>query len=134
MERRLDSTVVFNGRLIQVRRDRVITPTGDPSTREIVEHPGAVAVLGATQDENVLLVEHYRYAVQRTMLEIPAGTREAGEPADRDRRQRASRRNRIRCDRARRDSTVLREPGLGDRGNHRISSGWTCLGGSWIRP
>jgi len=67
-------TEVFRGRLVsvEVREGRY---------REIVHHPGSCAVVALVGDE-VLLVRQYRDAVEREMLEIPAGTRDVeGEVA-----------------------------------------------------
>lgn len=49
------------------------------ASREIVEHPGAAAVVAVTDDDLVILVRQYRKALERFLLEIPAGTLEPGE-------------------------------------------------------
>jgi 8-oxo-dGTP pyrophosphatase MutT (NUDIX family) len=54
-------------------------PDGRLTTREVVEHPGAVGILALTPKGKFVMVEQYRYAVGRTLLEIPAGTREPDE-------------------------------------------------------
>jgi ADP-ribose pyrophosphatase len=54
-------------------------PGGRIATREIVEHPGAAAVVAVTDDDMVILVRQYRKALERFLLEIPAGTLEPGE-------------------------------------------------------
>lgn len=82
-ERVLGSERVFVGTLIAVRRDRVATPAGRETTREVVEHPGAVAVVPLLPDGRVVLVRQYRHAVGRALLEIPAGTLDRpGESAE----------------------------------------------------
>lgn len=81
MERQVNSRTKFSGRLLKLREDRVQLSDGRQSTREVVDHPGAIGILPVTDTGAVLLVEHFRYAVGRTLLEIPAGTREAGESA-----------------------------------------------------
>jgi len=73
------SAKVFEGRLISVRVDTVRLPDGRVSTREVVEHPGAVAVVPIDDQRHVLLVRQFRYAIGRELLEIPAGTREPHE-------------------------------------------------------
>jgi ADP-ribose pyrophosphatase len=78
-EETLSSQQVFQGRLIRVRVDRVRLPNGGESSREIVEHHGAVAIVALDGEGNVLLVRQFRKAVERTLLEIPAGTLEPGE-------------------------------------------------------
>ncbi len=62
-----------------MRVDQVALPNGSKTTREVVEHRGAAAILPLTDDKNVILVRQYRYAVQTELLEIPAGTMEQGE-------------------------------------------------------
>ena len=51
--------------------------------REIIKHPGAVAIIAITEDKKIILVEQYRKALERTIVEIPAGKLEKGEePAE----------------------------------------------------
>lgn len=69
----------FEGKLINVRLDTVQLPNGEQRQREIVEHPGAVAVIPVLDDGRIVLVRQYRPAVQRSMLELPAGTVEDEE-------------------------------------------------------
>jgi len=79
VEERISSETVFDGKLLRVRVDRVRTPSGRLATREVVEHPGAVAILPVLPDGRIVLVRQFRYAVGRELLEVPAGTREPGE-------------------------------------------------------
>ena len=72
IEERVDGEVLFEGRIIRVERDTVRLPNGLETSREVVRHPGAVAII-ALQDEHVLLVRQYRYAIAQETLEIPAG-------------------------------------------------------------
>jgi nudix-type nucleoside diphosphatase (YffH/AdpP family) len=69
----------FEGKLVKVRLDTVKLANGDQREREIVEHPGAVAIVPVTDDGHVVLVRQYRPAVGQSMLELPAGTVEKGE-------------------------------------------------------
>ncbi|HMM40712.1 MAG TPA: NUDIX hydrolase [Thermomicrobiales bacterium] len=78
-EKRISSETVFDGRLVRVRVDRVELPSGRIGTREVVEHPGAVAILPVMNDGRLVLVRQFRYAVGRELLEAPAGPREPGE-------------------------------------------------------
>ena len=73
MERTLSREEKFQGRIVNVHVDKVALPNGRTSTREVVEHPGGVAVLALDGDGNVLAVRQYRYPFGRTLLEIPAG-------------------------------------------------------------
>jgi 8-oxo-dGDP phosphatase len=75
------SAELGRGSLVRLRRDLVRTPDGDLVGREVVEHPGAVAVLALDEAERVLLIRQYRHPVGRLLWEIPAGLRDvAGEP------------------------------------------------------
>ena len=78
-ETRISSRRAFDGRLLHLRVDDVRLPSGRNSVREVIEHPGSVAILPITADGDILLVRQYRYAVGREMLEIPAGLLEPGE-------------------------------------------------------
>jgi len=77
--------VVFDGRKVRLEVHQVEAPGGRRTTREIVRHPGSVAVLafrrGADGGREVLLERNWRYTVGRYVTEIPAGTLDrAGEP------------------------------------------------------
>jgi ADP-ribose pyrophosphatase len=69
----------FDGAWVHVRVDDVRLPTGRITTREVVEHPGSVAIVGVTTDGNVLLLRQSHHAIDRMLLGIPAGTLEPGE-------------------------------------------------------
>ena len=72
-ERKLGREDKFAGRIVTVHVDTVELPGGRTATREVVDHPGGVAVLALDDDNNVLAVTQYRYPFGRTTLEIPAG-------------------------------------------------------------
>jgi len=77
----LDSEKVYEGRVISLRRDTVAMPGGGSSVREVVHHPGAVAVVALDDDENVVLLRQYRHPVGQHLWELPAGLRDSdGEP------------------------------------------------------
>jgi ADP-ribose pyrophosphatase len=79
--RLLDSEAVFDGRVISLRRDTVAMPGGGDSVREVVAHPGAVAVVAVDDEGRVVLLRQYRHPVGRYLWELPAGLRDAdGEP------------------------------------------------------
>ena len=68
------STTVHRGRYLEIRVDEVVTSAGRRATRDIVGHPGAVAMVALDADDRVLMVRQFRLAAGRTLLEIPAGT------------------------------------------------------------
>lgn len=71
-EERINGEVCFEGRMLRLERDTVRLPNGVQTSREVVRHPGAVAVI-ALDDQDVLLVWQYRYPIAQKTLEIPAG-------------------------------------------------------------
>jgi ADP-ribose pyrophosphatase len=77
-EETIETKPVFQGRMISLQVDTVRLPNGETATREIVRHPGAVAVI-ALLDNRLLVVEQYRKPVERVQVEIPAGKLEPGE-------------------------------------------------------
>lgn len=70
--------IIFNGRMIRLERDKVRLPNGTETTREVVRHPGAVAII-AFSGEDVLFVRQFRYALESETLEIPAGKLDPNE-------------------------------------------------------
>jgi 8-oxo-dGTP pyrophosphatase MutT (NUDIX family) len=75
--------VAFRGFLFSVVDGRFLAPDGTPFERDIVRHPGAVAIVPVTAEGGVVLLHQYRGAVDRFILEIPAGTRDVdGEPTE----------------------------------------------------
>ena len=79
-ERTISSRRAFTGRLLTMRVDEVELGSGRHATREVVEHPGAVAIL-AWDGAQLAAVRQWRQAADAELLEIPAGTREPGESA-----------------------------------------------------
>ncbi len=78
-EKTIQSELKFKGRIITLQVDEVELPNGKTSNREIVKHPGAVAVIAVTNDKKIILVEQFRKALERSIIEIPAGKIEIGE-------------------------------------------------------
>ena len=70
---------VFDGRLFKVAVYEVGLQDGNTARREVVQHPGAVAIVAIDAEQHVLLVKQYRIAAQAPLYEIPAGTLEPGE-------------------------------------------------------
>ena len=72
---------MYEGRVITLRRDTVAMPGGGSSVREVVHHPGAVAVVALDDDDRVVMLRQYRHPVGAHLRELPAGLRdEDGEP------------------------------------------------------
>ena len=79
VEKRLNGEQVFDGRLLDVRRDTVSLPNGRTATREYIVHPGAVAIVPLLDDGRLVLERQFRYPVGRVLLEFPAGKIDPGE-------------------------------------------------------
>ena len=77
----IGSEILHHGRLGNFRIDTVRFSDGRTSTREILGHPGAVAIVAIDPDGSVLLVRQWRTAAARAMVEIPAGTLDRIDPA-----------------------------------------------------
>lgn len=69
---------IYKGRIISLQVDTVTLPNGETATREIVKHPGAVAVIPLIEDK-MIVVEQYRKPLEKSQVEIPAGKLDAGE-------------------------------------------------------
>ena len=78
-EKRVDGEVKFKGVIVTVRLDRAELHNGALVRREVVEHPGGVAILPIDEDGNCYMVRQFRYPFGRMMLEVPAGKLEYGE-------------------------------------------------------
>ncbi len=78
-EKHISSEQQYRGRIIKVRVDEVELPSGMKSYREVVEHPGAVAVIGKNEQGQLIFVKQFRYPTGQALLEIPAGKLDPGE-------------------------------------------------------
>ncbi|MGH3914405.1 MAG: NUDIX domain-containing protein [Pseudonocardiaceae bacterium] len=68
-----DSDTMYVGRILALRRDEVVMPGGRTAVREVIEHPGAVAVVALDDDGTVVMIDQYRHPVGRRLRELPAG-------------------------------------------------------------
>ncbi len=78
-EKTLESEIVYDGKIMTVKRDKVELVNGDTSYREIVLHNGGATIAALTDDDEFLLVRQYRYACGGVIYELPAGKLEKGE-------------------------------------------------------
>ena len=76
------SRLVYEGRIFDVTVDRVVLPHGREADLEIVRHDGSIVLLPIADDGRLLLVRQYRYAADRFLWELPAGSLEVGEDRD----------------------------------------------------
>lgn len=82
IERMVSSQTIFEGKIIKVTVDKAQLPDGKLATREVVYHPGGVAVLALDKDNQVTLVKQFRYPIQKVLLELPAGKLDHGVTED----------------------------------------------------
>ncbi len=76
-EKQLTKEYIFNGKIINVRRDTALIPDGSTAIREVVEHNGGVCVIALTDNQEVLFVKQFRYPYMEEIFEIPAGKRDS---------------------------------------------------------
>ena len=79
MSELVSSRIIYSGKVLTLRLDEVVSPSGKISLREVVEHNGAVAVVAHGADGEVLLVRQHRHAAGKDLLEVPAGGIDPGE-------------------------------------------------------
>ncbi|WP_017472248.1 NUDIX hydrolase [Amphibacillus jilinensis] len=78
-EKTIKTEEIFKGKIINVTVDDVLLPNGKESKRELVRHPGAVAIIAVTKEKKLVMVEQYRKPLEKSILEIPAGKLEPEE-------------------------------------------------------
>jgi len=78
----IHSKKIFQGKIITVKQDLVLLENNQEACRDVVLHPGAVAVVAITNDDKLVLVRQYRHPVGEALLEIPAGKLARGENPD----------------------------------------------------
>lgn len=78
-EELISSEEIYNGRVVKLRKDKVLLPDGSTSYREVISHGGAVAAVPIDDNGNVILVKQFRYSIGKEVLEIPAGKIDPGE-------------------------------------------------------
>ncbi len=106
-EKTISSRYVFKGRAFNVRVDTVINAEGHETTREIVEHAECIAVVPVDANGDILLVRQYRKAIEKELLEIPAGGIEPGEDPDTAVKTRATGRDRPHSGQSGEDGRIL---------------------------
>lgn len=72
-EKGINSTLIYEGKLLHVYKDDIILPNGKEATREYICHNGAVAIVALTDNNEVLVERQYRYPFHSEIIEIPAG-------------------------------------------------------------
>ena len=119
----LDSSRVYDGRIINVDLDTVRAPDGSTMHLEIVRHPGAAAIVALVTDADatdpaVLLIHQYRYAANGMIWEIPAGVLEPGEAPEACARRELTEETGATADHFEHLTTVFTTPGFTDEKIH----------------
>ena len=78
-EDKISSTQIFSGKLIDLYLDNVRLPNGKQSTREWLDHPGAVCLVPILNNGDILLIRQFRYGPREEFIEIPAGKLDKNE-------------------------------------------------------
>jgi ADP-ribose pyrophosphatase len=75
----LEHSTVFNGKVFRVDRDRVRMPNGRECTVDVIRHPPSVVIVPVPEPGHVILIRQFRYPMQRSLWELPAGSVDEGE-------------------------------------------------------
>lgn len=78
-EKTLNSKIQFKGRIVTLVHDEIELPDGRHSLREVVMHPGGVCIACLNENGEFIVVEQFRYAFKKELIELPAGKLEPGE-------------------------------------------------------
>ncbi len=78
-EKTISTERIYEGKILNLRRDKVHVTGGNESYREIVEHRGGVAIAAITDDHRMVMVRQFRKAAEKALLEVPAGKIDPGE-------------------------------------------------------
>ena len=82
MEKKIDSSLKYNGNILKVYEDHIVTENGVKSVREIIKHTKGVCIAVKDDDGKYFVVKQYRYALSREMIEFCAGKVDGNEDVD----------------------------------------------------
>lgn len=80
-EKTISKKEIYNGRVIKLSVEEVLLPNGERSIREIIEVRDSVGVVALTKDNKILMIKQFRKAIEKEIIEIPAGCIDEGEDA-----------------------------------------------------
>lgn len=75
----LTSKILYKGKVFDHQVDEIEYESGNKGIREITIHPGGAVVVPVKDDGKIILVKQFRYPLQKTLIELPAGKLEKGE-------------------------------------------------------
>ena len=113
-EKTIASEQIYSGKVISLRVEDVELPDGKTSKRELIKHPGAVAVIALTPENKIILVEQYRKALERSLVEIPAGKLEPGEEPVRSAERELEEETGYECSKMEHITSFYTSPGFAD--------------------
>jgi ADP-ribose pyrophosphatase len=113
-EKKISSKEIFNGRIVHLFVDQVLLPNGEESSREVVKHPGAVAIIAVNKEGKLLLVRQYRYPLAGIIYEIPAGKLEPNENPDDSALRELEEETGCRCEKMEKIASFYSSPGFSD--------------------
>jgi ADP-ribose pyrophosphatase len=118
MEHLVEKTIakekIFDGKVIDLYVEDVLLPNGKTSKREIIKHPGAVAIIAVTNEGKIVLVRQYRKAMERVLVEIPAGKLEKGEEPELTARRELEEETGYKCEEMHHLISFYTSPGFAD--------------------
>ena len=114
---------LYEGKVISLRRDMVLLPNGKQASREIVEHPGAIAVVPLLPDGRIVMVRQFRHPVGQVLLEIPAGKLAPGEDPDECARRELEEETGYLAGKLERKASIFTAPGFTDEVIHIYLAG-----------
>ncbi|WAH39051.1 NUDIX hydrolase [Alicyclobacillus dauci] len=117
-EQTLEEEEIFSGRVVKLSKLTVKLPNGRTSTREVIVHPGAVAVLAEPEPDRVILVKQFRKACETELWEIPAGKLEPNEDPDAAAKRELSEETGFSAERMERLFTFYTSPGFANEKLH----------------
>ncbi|RYL93353.1 NUDIX hydrolase [Sporolactobacillus sp. THM19-2] len=113
-EQKTDSKELFRGEIVHLFLDTVALPDGRSATREVVKHPGAVAIIAVNDQGKLLLVRQYRYPLDGIIYEIPAGKLEPGENPDHSAHRELEEETGYQCTQLEKVASFYSSPGFSD--------------------
>lgn len=121
--------------LLATRKFRVVkTKRSDGTEKEIVRHPGAVVIIPLVSSQEVCLIRNYRVSVAQTLIELPAGTLEPGEPPLETARRELIEETGYRCGTIRHLHSFFLSPGILDEEMHLFVADQLALGPAAREP
>ena len=78
-ETKLESQMIYEGKILRLRKDTVRLENGHTTIREVIDHSGGVSIVALDENDCLYMVRQYRYPSDSVLLELPAGKLEPGE-------------------------------------------------------